>query len=404
MYISLAWRNIWRNKKRTLIVAASVFFSVFLAVFMRSAQLGSYSYMIHSSAKLFTGYLQVQGQGYWDNRSLNKSIIIEPQTLKQIRNIEHITSVTPRFEAFSLISYGLTTKVTSVIGIEPQSEERMTDLKSRLIKGSYLQPRSKGVLLGSGLADMLNVSTGDSIVLYGQGYHGQIAAAILPISGIVKLPFEQMNNGMIFMTLSNAQDVFSAEKRITSLPIMIDNVHQISKIKKEVRKIVGGQYDILSWDEMMPDLKQNIQTDNAGGLIMLAILYIVIGFGILGTVMMMIAERSKEFGILVSVGMRKSKLVFITVMESIIISLLGAVAGMIASFPIIIYMYHNPIPVSGNEAKIYDSLGIEPIICFSKELGIFFSQAEVVLFIAVLTAIYSIVHIYRLNPVEAVRG
>ncbi len=404
MYISLAWRNIWRNKKRTLIVAASVFFSVFLAVFMRSAQLGSYSYMIHSSAKLFTGYLQVQGKGYWDNRSLNKSIVIEQGTLEQIRIIEHVTSVTPRFEAFSLISYGLTTKVTSVIGIEPESEEKMTDLKSRLIKGDYLKRHSKGVLLGSGLADMLNVSTGDSIVLYGQGYHGQIAAAILPISGIVKLPFEQMNNGMIFMTLSNAQDVFSAEKRITSLPIMIDNVHQIDKIKKEVRKIVGGQYDILSWDEMMPDLKQNIQTDNAGGLIMLAILYIVIGFGILGTIMMMIAERSKEFGILISVGMRKSKLIFITVMESIIISLLGAVAGMIASFPIIIYMYHNPIPVSGNKAKIYDSLGIEPIFCFSKELGIFISQAEVVLFIAVLTAIYSIVHIYRLNPVEAVRG
>ncbi len=83
MYISLAWRNIWRNKKRTLIVAASVFFSVFLAVFMRSAQLGSYSYMIHSSAKLFTGYLQVQGKGYWDNRSLNKSIVSEQETLKQ---------------------------------------------------------------------------------------------------------------------------------------------------------------------------------------------------------------------------------------------------------------------------------------------------------------------------------
>ncbi len=403
MYFLLAWRNIWRNKKRTVIVAASVFFSVVLAIFMRSAQLGSYSYMIYSSAKLFTGYLQVQGRGYWDNRSLNKSIIIEADKLKQIKNIENVTSVTPRFEAFALISKEMTTKVTSVIGVDPREEEKMTDLQGRLIKGEYLAPSSKGALLGSGLAAMLKVSIGDSVVLYGQGYHGQIAAAILPVSGIVKLPFEQMNNGMIFITLSNAQEVFSAENRITSLPIMIDNINKLHKIKKRVREIIGDSYDVLTWDEMMPDLKQNIQTDNAGGLIMLAILYIVIGFGILGTVMMMIAERTKEFGILISVGMRKSKLILITALESIIISLLGALVGMAASFPLIIYMYHNPIPVSGNKAKLYDSLGIEPIICFSKEIGIFFSQAEVVLFIAMITVVYSIVHIYRLNPVEAVR-
>ncbi len=404
MYIILAWRNIWRNKKRTIIVAASVFFSVFLAIFMRSAQLGSYSYMIYSSAKLFTGYLQVQGQGYWDNRSLNKSIVIEPKVLKQIRGLEHVTSATPRFEAFSLISYGLTTKVTSVIGVDPQSEDKMTGLKKRLIKGDYLMPRSNDVLIASGLADMLKITIGDSIVIYGQGYHGQIAAAILPVSGIVKLPFEQMNNGMIFMTLDNAQSVFSAEKRITSLPIMIDNVHRINEIKTEIRNIIGEKYDILSWDEMMPELKQSIETDNASGLIMLAILYIVIGFGILGTVMMMIAERAKEFGILISVGMRKSKLIFITVLESIIISLLGAVAGMVVSFPFILYMNKHPIPFSGNEAKIYDSLGIEPIFYFSKEIGIFFSQAEVVLLIALLTAVYSVVHISRMNPIEAIRG
>lgn len=403
MYISLAWRNIWRNKKRTLIVAASVFFSVFLAIFMRSAQLGSYSYMIHSSAKLFTGYLQIQGEGYWDNRSLNKSIILDQTTLSKLSEIKNITSITPRFEAFSLISHGMTTKVTSVIGIDPMTETKMTDIKKRVVKGDYFGPNSDGVLLGAGLAQVLKVSVNDSIILYGQGFHGQIAAAILPIDGIVKLPFEQMNNGLIFITLTKAQEVFSAENRITSLPIMIDDIHHLEDVKKQVEAIVDDQYAILSWEKMMPELKQNIQVDNAGGLIMLTILYIVIGFGILGTVMMMIAERTKEFGILISVGMRKSKLISVTIMESVIISILGAVAGIIVSFPFIIYMHNNPIPISGEGAKLFDSLGIEPIFFFSKEFMIFFSQAEVVLLIAVFTVIYSIVHIYRLNPVNAMR-
>jgi ABC-type lipoprotein release transport system permease subunit len=405
MFISLAWRNIWRNKKRTLIVAASVFFSVFFAILMRSAQLGSYSYMIHSSAKLFTGYLQIQGEGYWDNRSLNKSIVIDSSTLKKISAVENVTSVTPRIESFSLISYGLTTKVTSIIGIDPPLETEMTGLESRIVKGEYLKMESEGILIASGLAEMLKVSVSDSIVLYGQGYHGQIAAAILPIYGIVKLPFSRMNNGMIFLSLLKAQQIFSAENRITSLPIMIDDIHQIGNTEKAIRKIIDKKYKILHWDEMMPELKQNIQTDNAGGLIMLTILYVVIGFGILGTVMMMIAERSKEFGILISVGMQKSKLIITTVIESFIMSLLGVISGIVVSYPIIAYMYHHPIQVPGVENnKLYDSLGIEPIFFFSKEFSLLFAQAEVVLFITLLTAIYSIIHIYRLNPVEAMRG
>jgi ABC-type lipoprotein release transport system permease subunit len=404
MFISLAWRNIWRNKKRTLIVAASVFFSVFLAIMMRSSQLGSYSYMIYSSAKLFTGFLQVQGKGYWDNRSLNKSIIIDKQTLRKIASLTQVTSAAPRLESFSLISHGLTTKVTSVIGIDPSLETKMTDLKSRIIKGHYLNADSDGALLGSGLADMLKVSVKDSIVLYGQGYHGQIAAAIVPVAGIVKLPFGQMNNGLIFLPLNRAQEIFSAEKRITSLPIMIDDIRHIEQVEAEIRNIIGNQFVILHWDEMMPELKQNIQTDNAGGLIMLTILYIVIGFGILGTVMMMISERSKEFGILISIGMRKSKLITITAIESLIISMLGAAAGIIFSYPAVLYMYHHPIHFFGEGDKLFDSLGIEPIFFFSKDISILFSQAEVILIIASLTAIYSIIHIYRLDPIKAMRG
>jgi ABC-type antimicrobial peptide transport system permease subunit len=121
--------------------------------------------------------------------------------------------------------------------------------------------------------------------------------------------------------------------------------------------------------------------------------------------MMMIAERSKEFGILISVGMRKSKLIFTTIVESFIMSLLGVISGILVSYPILIYMYHHPIQVPGVENnKLYDSLGIEPIFFFSKELAILFAQAEVVMLITLFTAIYSIVHIYRLKPVEAMRG
>ena len=176
MYFTLSWRNIWRNKKRTLIVVASVFFAVLLAAVMRSAQRGSYSYIIHSSAKLFTGYLQVQGNGYWDDRSLDKSIVLEQNWQQDIASIPHVTTMTPRLEAFALASSDTTTKVAQVIGIEPVLEDQMTGLQKRVVQGQYLTLNSEGVLLAEGLAQRLKIRIGENLVLYGQGYHGETAA------------------------------------------------------------------------------------------------------------------------------------------------------------------------------------------------------------------------------------
>ena len=404
MYLSLSWRNIWRNKKRTLILAASVFFAVLLAIVMRSAQLGSYAYMIHSSAKLLTGYLQIQGKGYWENRSLDKGIHISDRDMDRIRHIENVINVTRRLEAFALISHLNNTKVGQIIGIEPQGETNMTGLRDKLIKGKYLGDGSRSLLIGKGLAEILQADIGDSLVIYGQGAYGQMAVALLPVGGIVDLPFEALDNSLVFMILPAAQEIFSMENRITSLPIMIDDVRHLDHVYKDVHAIADDHWNIMTWDEMMPDLKENIEVDNVSGMIMLAILYVVIAFGVFGTVMMMVAERTREFGILISVGMRKGRLILVTFLESIFVSFLGAVAGMIASIPIILYLINHPILISGEGAKIYENMGIEPVMNFSGDPMIFVSQALIVLAIALFTTLYPYLFIRRLEPVKALHG
>ena len=403
MYLSLSWRNIWRNKKRTLIVAASVFFAVILAAIMRSAQLGSYSYMIHSSAKLFTGYLQVQGQGYWDKRSLDNSMVIDSQLQQEISQISHVTNVTPRLEGFALVSFGVNTKVGEVIGIDPDREDNMTGLKQRLVAGDFLTSDAQGALIGAGLAHRLKTALGDSIVLYGQGYHGQIAAAKLPVTGIVKLPFQEMNNSFVFLALGCAQNLFSAYDRITSLPIMIDNNRHLNTVQSTLRSKLNPEYAIMTWDQMMPDLVQNIQLDNASGIVMLIILYIVIGFGVFGTVMMMMMERTKEFGILISVGMKKTRLMLVTTLESIFLSFIGVIVGIFSSYPIIYYLKLHPIHITGEGAKTFDSLGIEPIFNFSTDSIVFISQATIVFIIALVTALYPLFFIRKIEPNKAMR-
>ena len=149
MYLSLSWRNIWRNKKRTIIVAASVFFAVILSALMRSAQLGSYSYMIDSSAKLFTGHLQIQDNEYWEKRSVDRSIKIGEAFFDTLAGMPHVTHLTARLEAFALLSFKSTTKVSQVIGIDPVRENEITRVKEKIVRGAYLENRANGLLIGS---------------------------------------------------------------------------------------------------------------------------------------------------------------------------------------------------------------------------------------------------------------
>lgn len=403
-YISLAWRNLWRNKKRTLIAAASVFFAVLLSLTMRSMQNGYYDYMIDASVRMYTGYIQVHGKNYWEKKSLDESMVLDKEHLTKLKNVKGVTLTVPRFETYTLISYGNKTKVVQVTGINPELENQLTNLKKKIVSGNYLSDSSKGIILAQGLAEILKAQVGDSVVIYGQGYHGVTAAAQIPVIGTVKFTIPELNKSFTYLSLPYAQWLFSAPDRLTSLSIMIDNPKNVDEIKTKIRKIFNNSYEVMDWAELSPELVQSIQIDNASGIIMLGILYVIIAFGIFGTIMMMTAERVKEFGILISVGMKKWKLELVTIFETLFISFVGVLSGIIISIPLLLYLHANPIPLTGEYAEAILAFGYEPILPFSVNPGIFFAQFWTVLAIALVSAIYPILYIRKLQPVKALRG
>ncbi len=180
----------------------------------------------------------------------------------------------------------------------------------------------------------------------------------------------------------------------------------MDQVTDDVKNIYddNNKYEVMKWSELMPELVQSIQVDNAGGIIMLGILYVVIGFGIFGTIMMMTAERTKEFGILISVGMKKWKLVFVTTIETLFISFIGVLIGALVSIPILAYMYHNPIHLTGDAAKAYIAFGLEPILPFAINPGMFIAQIWTVLVITLLSALYPFFFVRKLVPIEAIRN
>lgn len=404
MYTTLAWRNIWRNKRRSLITIASITFAVLLASFMRSMQLGAYQRMIENAAGFYTGYIQVHQNGYWDEKTINNSMLHDPELMALIESVPGVEVAVPRVESFVLTSFGIKTKGALVMGVDPEKEDALTKIKSKLVEGEFLDMNDKSVMVAQGLAEYLKVGIGDSLVMIGQGYHGSNAAGIYPIKGILKFPIPDQNNQTVYMSLKKAQWLFDLENRLTSIALVVDKVQHVNRIVEELSgKVDLEQLEVMGWRDLMPDLVQGIEIDNLSGKIMLGILYTVIGFGMFGTFMMMTAERMYEFGVMMSVGMKRLVMQWIIALEMGMMATIGVFAGIGISLPFLIYFHNNPIMVTGEAAEAIESFGIEAGYFFSLQADLFYNQAWAIFFMVLMLGFYPIYIIQTLKPVDAMR-
>ena len=402
--IKLAWRNLWRNRRRTLITVASIFFGVMLSAYMTSMQEGSYTKMVDIVVKFYSGYMQVHHEDYWENKSINNSFEYNQELADELLANKDVEFVFPRLESFGLASSKELTKGAMIFGIDPLGENQLTKIADKVRSGKYLEAEDEGVLMGAGLAKYLQLSVNDTLVIISQGYHGVSAAEKFPVRGIIKHVSPELNKTIVYMSLAKCQEFFSAENRLTSLVINVADNDVMKRAFHDLKKKMKAPYSIMSWEEMQPEVVQQIESDRAGGIIMKAILYIVIAFGILGTIMMMIMERRREFGVMVAIGMSKGKLASVIFFETLFIGLLGILSGLLVSYPLLLLQSANPIPLTGQAAQLMEEFGFEPYMFFSTAWQVFSQQAISVSVITLIIAIYPVISIFRFKVIKALKA
>ncbi len=404
MLFTMAWRNIWRNRRRTFITAASILFAVLFASFMDSLQRGAWDHMINNVVNYYFGYVQVHQNGYWEEQSIDKAFPLV-DSLEAVEAAPGVEAVLPRLESFALAAAGETTAGVMVAGVKPEAENRMTNLKHRLVEGAYLGPAEEAALVASGVAQKLGLSLGDTLVLISQGYRGVNAAGKYPIKGIAEFGSPDLNKQMVYLPLPTAQYFYGAPGMATSLALKLEDQEDIPAVMSALRtQLDTGVYEIMDWEEMLPDLVQARELDTAGNVIVYFILYMIIAFGIFGTILMMSKEREYEFGVLISIGLQRWQLALSVWIEVILLGLLGAVAGIVLSMPIVYYFKVNPIRFSGEMASSLEKFGFEPIFPATFDPQIFLTQALYVFILTAVLALYPILKVRRLQPVQAMRG
>ncbi len=400
----MAWKNLWRNKRRTFITVGSIFFGVLLSTMMSSMQDGTYGNMIDMSVKLSSGYLQIQHPDYNESKSINNLFFPSEELISRINEIPEITTTAKRLESFALLSSGPNTRGGAVIGFEPAKDKETSNLQNWISKGTFLNSGDRGVLLTYNVAKHLDIGVNDTIVLISQGYHGVTAAGAYPVKGILKFSTPQLNSIGVFMDINLAQEFYSAPNMLSSLMIMVHDYTEVSSAERKLKHAVNGEWNVLNWQELNPEIVQFIESDKSGGIVMKAILYIVIGFGIFGTIIMMVAERRRELGVMIAVGMQKLKLSVILFYETILIGIIGVVLGFAASLPLILMLVNNPIKLPAELAQAYLQYGLEPYFFFGTAPAVFMNQVLTIFIITLIVSLYPIFKIKNLKVTNALRA
>jgi len=403
MYLKLAWRNLWRNKRRTSITMASVFFAVILSTLMMSIKEGTYVNMIQSMVGSYMGYAQIHADGYWDDQNLDNSMVLNDTLIKIISSDSEIDGYVQRVETFSLAASKDVTKGAMVVGIDPVAEGKLMELDERVVEGDYLEAEDKAVLLGAGLADFLELGVGDTIVLLGQGFHGVSAAGKYLVKGLIKFGSPELSKHVIFLPLKEAQWLFGMENRCTSVILLLRDPNAATDVTQQLAAHIDSRFEVMSWETLMPELINMIETDRVEGYVFMFILYLVVSFGIFGTVLMMLAERRHEFGVLVAIGMKRVQLALVVWIEVIIISICGAFAGMIGALPVCTYFYLRPVRFGEDISKMVEDYGMEAVLQASIQPEIFVQQALIVTGIACFISIYPLIKVMHMSAIEAMR-
>lgn len=404
MLVRLAWRNLWRQKRRTVLTSMALALALFLSLLTRSFQEGSYSANIENAAKFYTGLIQLQHPDFYTSNSIDDVLPETQAFIQPVFDASSVTRALPRLESVALAASDERSKGVMVLGVEPEQEDAYSNISSRLIAGTFINRSDKSVLIGESLASYLQLKVGDELVLYGQGYRGQTAAGLFPVVGILHFPLQQLDSQLVYMPLTAAQQLYSTQGLVTSWVLDIAELKQLDETVSQLKTSFEPKTVVKDWQELSPELAQQILMDKASGIFLVYVLYGIVGFGLFATILMMTLERQREFAVMLATGMLRRKLASLILLESFFIACSGVIFGILISTPVLVYFYFNPIELTGEAAQLMRDYGFEPILPVLIDAQLVTNQIITVLTLMLLCLVYPIFRILKLNVARGLKG
>ena len=402
----LAWRNLWRQPRRTWLTTGAMVFSNMLLVFMISLQIGMYGLMIDNTLQAFTGHLQVQAPGYIDDQKMRQTVPDAVPLAESLREEIENVNVAARATAFALVSSEERSYGIAVVGVEPAFEPGVSTIPGLVAEGRFLVDEDAAeIIIGAALARNLRVSLGDELTLLGSGRDGSFAAAVVNIVGIFDSGIADFDRSIAEIPIGLFQDVFYMNGSGHQVVINAGGIDGVAELQVRIESLLpaGQGLVVHDWDALQPGLQQAIKADISSAFFMYGILVILVAFSVLNTQLMSVLERTHEFGIVMSLGLTPGRLGRLVLLETAIMGLLGLVLGAILGGLVTYWFSVNGFAYPGMEelaAKFNLPSRFFPQV---SPLTLLLGPAVVFLF-TILAALYPALRLHRLHPVEAMRA
>jgi ABC-type lipoprotein release transport system permease subunit len=405
----MAWRNLWRRKRRTYITVLSIGFGVLLSVTFTGTGDYGYTKMINTSAEMGMGHVTVEPRGYNDTPSLDKRLLNTDEIQDRLLAMPEVVNTTVRIMGQVMMASANKSIGGIFIGIDPAMELKERNLFIRsIIEGNlFTGTYGTGALVGSKVAEKLNIGINKKLVYTTTDANGEIVSEIARVTGIFETGVNEVDGSMILLPIDRVRATLSYDPDdATLIAVLIKDQRHAEKIRDDINAVVGNPLrEVLSWKETQSELAGIITLDKSGNYIIQVLIGLLIAAGILNTLLMSVMERTREFGVMMAVGMSPSTLFRLIIIESIWLGILGILLGIIITAPWYAYMYYYGIDFSGMIGSDYSASGVlvDPLL----KIRLFKESAAAIIagvfMLTILSGIYPAWRAGMVPPIESLK-
>jgi len=429
LFLMLAWRNLWRHKRRTLITLSSIAIGFGLSVFSIGMQDSGHNNMVKNAIYMGDGHITLQHPEYLHAPANHRFLHNGKNLLQQLEDEQIDGQIAPRVSLQILVSTAHNSVGAGMQGIRVGPDSIQTDssqvnssqidplqllLEKRITQGSWLtSDKPRGVIIGDGMARKLKAKIGSKIVIIAGKKGGDSESQLARVQGIYKSGIDELDKFLIISRLDYAQKYLVAEggieadEPLTRIAIFLNDDKKMEEWKKQLSdNFTTENIAVLDWEELLPQLVQYIVFDDMGSYIMQFIILLVIVFGIINTVLMGVLERTREFGLLRALGMSKSGLIYMVLLETLLLSILAVIIGWAVGGSIHLYVATYGIDFSGMipEGTTFAGTFMDPIVYSELSSSRVIQLTGIVFLATLLSGIYPAIKASRIPPIEALKS
>lgn len=398
----LAWRNIWRNPRRTTVILIAIIIGVWSMLFTGALTRGMINQMVDNGISTLTGEIQIHRRGYRSDPVVENSITTPEEISDMLETIlPPGAKWAARVRVNAIASNARHSTGVTLVGIIPSREAEISFIGKALTQGRYLKLEDKyGIVVGKALLDKFETKLGRKLVLMSQAMDKEISSRAFRIIGIFDAEMESTEKQFVFVSMSAAQQMLKLGKSISEISVILPDREDVDRIADEMRSALPTDYEVDTWKTLLPIIKAYLEMMDGWMFIWYLIVFIAMGFGIVNTMLMAIFERIREFGLLKALGMKPWRILKTVIVESFLLLLVGSALGNLIGFLSIFALSKEGIDLSslaegaeyaGMSRVIYPAIHSQDIIV-----------ANLVVFVlGLFVCLYPAVKAAKVTPVEA---